>query len=65
MTLAEVRIDSRPGRMGGEPCFEGTRIPAQVILRFMDGPDGFDGAGIVRLYPSLEGLDLDAWFADA
>lgn len=62
---AGVRIVSNPRCMGGEPCFEGTRIPEQEIRNYMSGPDGYDGAGIIRLYPSLAGLDLDAWFANA
>lgn len=47
---------------GGCLCFEGTRIPVDVILHFLDGPD--DDEAILRSYPSLTQLDLDAarWF---
>lgn len=48
---------------GGALCFEGTRIPVATILSLLDGGD-VDQA-LLRAYPSLTQLDLDAarWFS--
>jgi len=36
--VVTARITSRPGRMGGVPCIDGTRIPAETIARlYNDG----------------------------
>lgn len=48
---------------GGCLCFEGTRIPVDQILNYMDG-DPENDAMVLHNYPSLTQLDLDAarWF---
>lgn len=47
---------------GGCLCFEGTRIPVQVIVGFMEAGDSDEA--ILDNYPSLTQVDLDAarWF---
>lgn len=48
---------------GGCLCFEGTRIPVDVILHYLEADGSSDGL-VLDNYPSLTQLDLDAarWF---
>lgn len=74
--LASGVEESRPGEgvlsyrggpvgavMGGCLCFEGTRIPVDMILRWMLNDDDEE---ILYSYPSLTQLDLEAarWYDD-
>lgn len=55
------RVVSIPGIMGGEPCFEGTRIPASIIAQLIH-PDGdMTTAEVVGVYPSLTLEDVVAF----
>ena len=38
--LPEVWVN--PKRMGGEPCFAGTRVPVQTLFDHLRAGDGFD-----------------------
>jgi len=33
-------ISVNPGRMHGEPCFKGTRVPIQTLFDHLDADDG-------------------------
>jgi uncharacterized protein (DUF433 family) len=37
MTLPTPLISSNPERMGGEPCFTGTRVPVQTLIDYVEG----------------------------
>ena len=64
-TAINLRSDvvSTPGIMGGIPCVSGTRIPAEVILLYLqEGASRFD---IFVDYPSLplDGIEAVAQWA--
>lgn len=64
-TIPDVRITSIPEVMGGWPCIEGTRIPAQMILACINA--GNDRALVAASYPSLPPGGYDAvvrWAAE-
>ena len=46
-----VDVTSDPEIMGGWPCVDGTRIPAETILACI--LDGDDDRRIVRAYPTM------------
>ena len=37
MTLPIPLISSNPERLGGEPCFTGTRVPVQSFFDYVEG----------------------------
>lgn len=47
-----------PGRMGGEPCIKGTRIPADMVARMLEGDPPMTPEAILDGYPSLTYHDL-------
>jgi uncharacterized protein (DUF433 family) len=52
------RIVVHPGRMGGEPCVRGTRIPVALIVGSL--ADGDTPKGILEAYPQLCPADIQA-----
>ncbi|MGI8746302.1 MAG: DUF433 domain-containing protein [Bryobacteraceae bacterium] len=40
-----------PGRMSGTPCFQGTRVPVQSLLDYIEGGSTIDG--FFEDYPSV------------
>ena len=37
MTLPIPLISSHPDRLGGEPCFAGTRVPVRALIDYVEG----------------------------
>jgi len=37
MTLPTPLISSNPNRLGGEPCFTGTRVPVRTLIDYIEG----------------------------
>ena len=37
MTLPIPLISSNPERLGGEPCFTGTRVPVRALIDYVEG----------------------------
>ena len=37
MTLPTPLIASNADRLGGEPCFTGTRVPVRVLIDYVEG----------------------------
>ena len=37
MTLPSPLISSSPARLGGEPCFTGTRVPVRTLVDYIEG----------------------------
>jgi uncharacterized protein (DUF433 family) len=37
MTLPTPLISSSPARLGGEPCFTGTRVPVRTLIDYIEG----------------------------
>lgn len=37
MTLPTPLISSNPNRLGGEPCFTGTRVPVRTLIDYLEG----------------------------
>ena len=52
------RIAIDPGIMGGKPCIKGTRIPVDLILRYLD--DGQSVEDILEAFPGLTAEDVRA-----
>ncbi len=52
------RIAARPEVMGGKPCIKGTRIPVDLILRYLG--DGQSSEQIVAAFPGLTALAVRA-----
>jgi uncharacterized protein (DUF433 family) len=52
------RIAARPEVMGGKPCIKGTRIPIDLILRYLG--DGQSSEQIVEAFPGLTVQDVRA-----
>lgn len=44
-------VVSNPAILGGEPCINGTRVPAVTILAYLNA--GYGPTDIFRDYPSL------------
>ncbi len=51
MTLPSPLISSDPQRLGGEPCFTGTRVPVQALLDYVEG--GHPLAEFLEDFPSV------------
>ena len=37
VTLPTPLISSHPERLGGEPCFTGTRVPVRTLIDYVEG----------------------------
>lgn len=42
-----------PERCGGKPTIKGTRILAEMVARYQEGPDSMNPQDIIESYPSL------------
>lgn len=51
MTLPTPLISSNPQRLGGEPCFTGTRVPVRTLLDYIEG--GHPLAEFLTDFPSV------------
>lgn len=51
MTLPSPLISSDPQRLGGEPCFTGTRVPVQALLDYVEG--GHPLADFLEDFPAV------------
>jgi uncharacterized protein (DUF433 family) len=40
-----------PGRMSGEPCFKGTRVPVQALIDHIEGNSTLDD--FLKAFPSV------------
>lgn len=52
------RISVNPAVMAGKPCIKGTRIPVDLILRYVGGGASF--AEITEAYPGITAEDIRA-----
>ena len=52
------RISVKPEVMGGKPCTKGTRIPVDLILRYLG--DGQSVDDILQAFPGLTAEDIQA-----
>jgi uncharacterized protein (DUF433 family) len=52
------RISAKPEVMGGKPCIKGTRIPVDLILRYLG--DGQSTEEILEAFPGLAVEDVRA-----
>jgi uncharacterized protein (DUF433 family) len=51
MTLPIPLISSNPERLGGEPCFTGTRVPVRALIDYVEG--GHPLAEFLTDFPSV------------
>ena len=51
MTLPIPLISSNPERLGGVPCFTGTRVPVQTLIDYVEG--GHPLAEFLEDFPSV------------
>ena len=58
MANRHARISVRPEVMGGKPCIKGTRIPVDLILRYLG--DGQSIEDILEAFPGLTVEDVRA-----
>jgi uncharacterized protein (DUF433 family) len=49
-----ARISVKPEVMGGKPCIKGTRIPVDLILRYLG-----DGQGVEDIVAAFPGLTVE------
>ena len=57
ITLARSPVHSDPALMSGTLVFQGTRVPAQTLLDYLQ--DGYDLDGFLREFPSVERQDAE------
>ena len=57
ITLARSPVHSDPDLMGGTLVFQGTRVPVQTLLDYLQ--DGYDLDGFLQEFPSVERQDAD------
>jgi uncharacterized protein (DUF433 family) len=57
-TSGPAAVTSRPGVMGGMPCIDGTRVPAETVLACINGGETL--YDIFSSYPHLTIEDIDA-----
>lgn len=50
------RISQDPAIMGGKPCIKGTRIPVEIVLRYLASGDTIEQ--VLEGYPSLTREDV-------
>jgi uncharacterized protein (DUF433 family) len=53
-----ARVAMHPAVMGGKPCIKGTRIPVDVILRYLG--DGQSAEDLLEAFPGLTVEDVRA-----
>ena len=51
MTLPTPLISSSPDRLGGEPCFTGTRVPVRALIDYVEG--GHPSAEFLVDFPAV------------
>ena len=51
MTLPIPLILSTPDRLGGEPCFAGTRVPVRALIDYVEG--GHPLAELLADFPAV------------
>ncbi len=51
MTLPTPLISSSPARLGGEPCFTGTRVPVRTLVDYIEG--GHDLSEFLADFPDV------------
>ena len=51
MTLPNPLISATPARLGGEPCFAGTRVPVRTLIDYIEG--GRDLAEFLVDFPDV------------
>jgi uncharacterized protein (DUF433 family) len=56
--LADSTRTAKPEVMGGKPCIKGTRIPVDLILRYLGDGQGVDD--MLAAFPGLTALDVRA-----
>lgn len=54
--MAQKRIVSRPDVMFGKPCFEGTRVPVDVVVEAIAAGEPIEQ--VLRAYPRLTEEDV-------
>ena len=54
--MALDRITIEPGKMGGQPCVRGMRIPVSLVVDLV--ATGMTNAEILEAYPYLEEDDI-------
>jgi uncharacterized protein (DUF433 family) len=57
ITLARSPVHSDPGVLSGTLVFQGTRVPAQTLLDYMQ--DGFNLDGFLTEFSSVERQDAE------
>jgi len=57
ITLARSPVHSDPELMGGTLVFQGTRVPAQALLDYLQ--DGYDLEGFLSEFPSVKRQDAE------
>ena len=57
ITLARSPVHSDPELMGGTLVFQGTRVPAQTLLDYVQ--DGYDLDGFLLEFPSVDRQDAE------
>jgi uncharacterized protein (DUF433 family) len=50
------RITVEPGKMGGQPCVRGMRVPVSLVVSLV--ANGMTDDGILEAYPYLERDDI-------
>ena len=58
MANRHPRISVKPEVMGGKPCIKGTRIPVDLILRYLG--NGQSTVDILEAFPGLSVEDVHA-----
>ena len=58
MANRHARIAVKPEVMGGKPCIKGTRIPVDLILRYLGDGQGVEE--ILQAFPGLTAEDVRA-----
>ena len=56
-------ISSSPEVMGGTPVFEGTRVPVQTLIEYLEGGDSIDD--FLQGFPSVRREQVIAFLEEA
>ena len=57
ITLDHSPVHSDPELMGGTLVFRGTRVPAQILLDYLQ--EGYDLGGFLEEFPSVNRADAE------
>lgn len=57
ITLTRSPVHSDPELLGGTLVFQGTRVPAQTLLDYLQ--DGYNLDGFLQEFPSVERQDAE------